>query len=81
MHLGWNYGKTNALKCYKNEHSFSTIWSLSSYKTIFKKHERKIHSESRDIDENDIVHWLGEMFGIFRRLAVEWRRLMLFMTS
>ena len=41
-----------------------------------KKTERKIRSESRDIDENDIVQWLGEMFGIFRRLAAEWRRLM-----
>ena len=28
---------------------------LSSYKTIYEKPERKIRSESRDIDENDIV--------------------------
>ena len=44
--------------------------------TIYKKPERKIRSESRDIDENDIVQWFGETFGIFRRLAAEWRRLM-----
>ena len=30
-------------------------------------------SESRYIDENNIVQWLGETFGIFRRLAAEWR--------
>ena len=41
-----------------------------------QKTERKIRTESRDIDENDIVQWLGETFGIFRRLAAEWRRLM-----
>ena len=40
-----------------------------------KKPKRKIRSESRDIDENDIVQRLGETFGIFRRLAVEWRRI------
>ena len=40
----------------------------------YKKNERKICSESKDIDENDIVQWLGETFGIFRRLAAEWRR-------
>ena len=39
-----------------------------------QKPERKICSESRDIDENAIVQWLGETFGIFRRLAAEWRR-------
>ena len=39
-----------------------------------QKPERKTRSESRDIDENDIVQWLGETFGIFRRLAAEWRR-------
>ena len=33
------------------------------------KPERKICSEIRDIDENDIVQWLGETFGIFPRLA------------
>ena len=43
-------------------------------KTIYKKSERKICSESRDIDENKIVQWLGETFGIFRRLSVKWRR-------
>ena len=41
-------------------------------KTIYKKPERKIRSESRDIDENQIVQWLGETFGIFCRLAAEW---------
>ena len=41
-----------------------------------EKSERKIRSESRDIDENDIVQWLGETFGIFHRLSAEWRRLM-----
>ena len=45
-------------------------------KTIYKKPERKIRSESKDIDENDIVQSLGETFGIFRRLAAEWRRVM-----
>ena len=40
-----------------------------------KKTERKICSESRDIDENDIVKRLGETFGIFCRLAAEWRRI------
>ena len=33
-----------------------------------KKPERKSRSESRDIDENDIVQWLGEKFSIFCRL-------------
>ena len=56
--------------------SFSMTWTLSSYKTIYKKPKRKIRSESsRDIDENDIVQWLGETFGIFRQLVAEWRRL------
>ena len=36
-----------------------------------QKPERKICSESRDIDENDIVQWLGETFDIFRRLAAK----------
>ena len=27
---------------------------------MYKKPELKIRSESRDIDENDIVQWLGE---------------------
>ena len=40
-----------------------------------KTPERKICSESRDINENKIVQWLGETFGIFRRLAAEWRRI------
>ena len=42
-------------------------------KQYTKKPERKIRSESRNIDENDIVQGLGEKFGIFRRLAAEWR--------
>ena len=42
---------------------------------IQKKPERKIRSESRDIDENKIVQWLGETLGIFRRLAAEWRQM------
>ena len=41
-------------------------------KQYTKKPERKICSESRDIDENKIVQWHGETFGIFRRLAAEW---------
>ena len=41
-----------------------------------QKPERKIRRESRDIDENDIVQWLGETIWIFRRLAAERRRLM-----
>ena len=44
-------------------------------KNIYKKTERKICSESRDIDENKIVQWLGETFGIFRLLSAEWRRI------
>ena len=43
-------------------------------KKNIQKTERKIRSESRDIDENCIVEWLGETFDIFRRLAAEWRR-------
>ena len=39
-----------------------------------QKPERKICSENKDIDENNIVQWLGKMFGIFRWLAAEWRR-------
>ena len=50
------------------------MWSLCSYNAIYKKPERKTHSESRNIDENDIFQWLGETFGIFRRLAAKWRR-------
>ena len=64
----------NILKCYWNEYSFSTIWSLCSYKTIYKKPECKIRSEIGDINEKDIILWLGETFGIFRRLAAEWRQ-------
>ena len=45
-------------------------------KQYTKKPERKIRRESSDIDENDIVQWLGETIGIFHRLAAEWRRLM-----
>ena len=45
-------------------------------KQYTKKTKRKIRSESRDINENDIVRWLGETLGIFRRLAAEWRWLM-----
>ena len=43
-------------------------------KKLYKKPERKICSERRDLDENKIVQWLGKTFGIFRRLAAEWRR-------
>ena len=43
--------------------------------TIYIKRERKIRSESRDMNENGIVQWLGETFGILRRLAAEWRRI------
>ena len=32
-------------------------------KQYTNKTEHKTYSESRDIDENDIVQWLGEMFG------------------
>ena len=38
---------------------------------MLKQNERKTRSESRDIDENDIVQWLNETFGIFRLLAAE----------
>ena len=41
----------------------------------YKNPERKPRSDSRDIDENKLVHWLGERFGIIRRLAAEWRRI------
>ena len=37
----------------------------------YKKPERNICSESRDIDENKIVQLLGKTFGIFPRLATE----------
>ena len=46
----------------ENEFSFSITWPLCSYKTIYKNPEHKTHIESRDIDENNIVPWLGEMF-------------------
>ena len=54
------------------------VWYGHSLRTkqYTKKPERKIRSESRDIDENDIVQWLGETFSIFRWLAAEWRWLM-----
>ena len=42
---------------------------------IKKKTELKTRTESRAIDENNIVHWLGETFGIFLRLAAEWRQI------
>ena len=42
-------------------------------KTIYEKLERKICSES--IDENKIVQWLGETFGIFGQLAAQWRQI------
>ena len=63
------------LKCFKNEYSFSTMLSLCWYKAIYKKPDRKIRSESRHINENDTVQWLGNTFCIFRRLAAEWRRI------
>ena len=31
--------------------------------------------KSTDIDENNIVQYLGETFGIFRLLAAGWRRI------
>ena len=45
-------------------------------KQYTKKNEHKIRSESRDIDENDIIQRLGETVGIFCLVAAEWRRLM-----
>ena len=50
-------------------------------KQYTKKSERKICSESRDIDENDIIQWLGEMFGISRRLPTDDADKRLLMTS
>ena len=44
-------------------------------KQYTKKPKHKIRSESRYIDENDIVQLHGETFGIFRRLAAEWHRI------
>ena len=53
-----------------------TKWFLSGAPLCWRhKNDRKTRSESRDIDENDIAQCLGEMFGIFSRLAAEWRRL------
>ena len=43
-----------------------------STRPIVLKPERKARSESRDIDENDIVQWHGETFSIFCRQAAEW---------
>ena len=40
-----------------------------------QKPESNTRSKSRDIDKNDIVQWLVETFGIFRRLAAEWRHI------
>ena len=42
--------------------------SLRTKQYTKKKTERKIRSKSRDIDEKDIVQWLGETFGILSRL-------------
>ena len=50
------------------------LYGHSVWQKIYEKPERKKRSESRDIYENDIVQWHGETFGIFRRLAAEWRR-------
>ena len=43
--------------------------------TNIQNPERKSRTESRHIDEKNIVQWLGETFGIFRQLAAEWRRI------
>ena len=45
---------------------FFMKWQRCSYETIYKKSEYKICSESRGIDEHNIVSmsWLGETFGI-----------------
>ena len=48
------------------------ILPLCSYQTIYKKVRMKIRSESGDMDENSIVPWLGETFGRYRLLALEW---------
>ena len=42
-------------------------------KQYTKKTKRKTHSESRDINENDIIQGIGKMFGIFRLLVAKWR--------
>ena len=58
--------------------------SVRTKRTIYKKLEHKTHSESRDINENNIVQWLGETFRIFHQLAAEWCQIaliILFMTS
>ena len=40
--------------------------------TLFVQNNiQKTRRKSRDIDENNIVQQLGEMFGIFRLLAAE----------
>ena len=46
------------------------MWNMKK-----KKNERKTRCKSKDIDENNIVQWLGKTFGIIRRLAAEWRRI------
>ena len=45
-------------------------------KQYTKKPNAKYTVKAADIDENDIIQWLSETFGIFRRLEAEWRRLM-----
>ena len=50
---------------------------LPFYGRGIKTPERKKRSESRDIDENNIVQCLWETFGIFRLLATERRRIAL----
>ena len=52
----------------------NTVWVQYMVTLLEQNNIQKKLIESRDIDENDIVQWLGETFGIFRRLAVEWRR-------
>ena len=46
----------------------------SRTKQYTKNPNAKYAVKAKDIDENDIVQWLGETFDIFRRLAAEWRR-------
>ena len=43
-----------------------------------KKTRAQNSGESRDIDKNKIVQWLGVTFGIIRRLATEWRLIPLY---
>ena len=79
--MAWYY-VSSLIKSYQSSFKVLVEWiqflvRYGNYvrtKRYEKKPERKTRIESRDINENKIVQWLGETLGIIRRLAAEWRR-------